>query len=175
MGWFGPKLEPGERVISQDPEAFVVWFMRICAAAMIGAVVWFALDGGAIPALLWAGAAALLILPDTLKPSRGLYRRQAVLTDRRLIYRPSDGRGHVAVPLAEIEIIQERDPEEILADPSDEPRKIVKLLGRTRIRESKGNSIGVRHGEQCFFFEPGRGKAERLRELISRAKEGTAS
>ena len=167
-------LEPGERIIAQEPEAFVMSFMRVCALLMVGCIVWFVLDGHAMLALFWAGAAAILVLPDMLEPSRGLYRWQAAITDRRLIYRPESGAGHVAAPLAKIEIIPERDPEEILADPSEEGRKIVKLFGKARIRDGKGRSIGVRHGERYFYFGTGKQKGEALRDLIARAKEGAA-
>lgn len=174
MNWFGPELEPGERVIAQDPEASVMWFMRVCGAAIIGGFVWSLMNGGVISTLLMAGAIVLVLLPDMRKPSGGLYRWQAAITDRRLIYRPEGEAGLVAVTLAEIEIIQERDPEEILADPSEGGRKIVKLFGKARIRDGKGRSIGVQHGERCFYFETGKRKGEALRDLIARAKQGAA-
>lgn len=163
-------LEPGERVIAQDPEAFVVWFMRICAAGMVGAVILFAVEGQAIAAVVSAGIIATMILPDILKPSDGLYRWQAVITDRRLVYHRPGEEGHVSAPLAEIEIIQERDPEEILADRSESAKTLVKLTGKSRIRDGNDRGIGIQHGEQSFYFETGKSKTRRLRELITLAK-----
>lgn len=163
-------LEPGERVVAQDPEAFVMWFMRICGAGMVGAVILFAIEGQAIAALVLAGITATMILPDILKPSDSLYRWQAVITDRRLVYRGPGEESHVSAPLAEIEIIQERDPEEMLTDRSEGAGRLVKLIGKSRIRDGKGRSIGIQHGEQSFYFETGKSKTRRLRELITLAK-----
>jgi hypothetical protein len=159
--------------MARDPAAFVMWLMRVCAAVVAVAVVWTVLDGDAISALLSAGVFAVLILPDMLKPSGGLYRWQAVITDRRLIYRTGDGTGYEDVPLSAIEILEPRDPEEILADPSEEARKMVKLLGERRIRDRADDSIGIQHGERRFCFETGKRKARRLRDAIA-ATKGTA-
>lgn len=163
-------LEPGERVIARDPEATVMWFTRLSVAVMIGAVVWFALDGDVILALLMAGGTALLILPDILKPSRGLYRWQAAITDRRLVYRSDNGAGYVTIPMTDIEILEPRDPEELFADPSEEARKIVKLLGKSRIRASMGDSIAVRHGARIFSFPVNKRGANRIRAAIEAAR-----
>ncbi len=170
MGWFGPKLQPGERLMARDPEALVMWFVRVCAAVVAGAVVWTVLDGDAISALLAVCAFALIVLPGMLKPSGGLLRWQAAVTDRRLIYRTGDGIGYEAVPLSEIEILELRDPEEILADPGKEAGKLVRLLGERRIRRGADDSIGIQHGGQSFYFQTGQQKAERIRAAIAAAK-----
>ncbi|MDH5750311.1 MAG: hypothetical protein OEY85_13455 [Rhodospirillales bacterium] len=170
MRWFGPKLEPGERMLARDPEAFVMWFMRICAVGMVAGLVGFALDGDVILAILMAGGIAALVLPDLRKQSRGLYQWHAALTDRRLIYRSDNDKGYVAVPLAELDLLQERDPEEILADQSEENQKMVKLLGKSRIRDDAGTSIGVQHDEQSFYFQTGKKKTGQIREIIETAK-----
>lgn len=150
-----------------------MWFMRGCTVALAVSTLWVALTGYAITASVWAGFVAALVLPDLLKPTSGLYRWSSAITDRRLIYRAGDGSCHIAAPLAEFEIVEEREPEKILADTSEKARKIVALLGKPRIRDGKACSIGIRHGERYFPFETGILQNRRLRELITRAKEGT--
>ncbi len=92
MAWFGPKLEPGERVVLRHwPERFVYGLGALIAAMDVGSL--FAVDRyvarsgapGGQELMLFAIGAVVLSL--ALLPLMVWFLRLAVVTDRRLLVR----------------------------------------------------------------------------------------
>ena len=160
-------LEPGERIVGRDPEAFVQWLMRIALAVFLLIAASFVADAVAetdwFEVSLWL-AAGLFMLFQVWSPSGEKFRWQSAITNRRLIYRSDGDNGYESVPLTEIEIVEPRDRFESI---TPEGVRLAKLVGTKFLKD---RLIGLRHGEQVFGFDLSKRNVARIRDAITGAR-----
>lgn len=109
MSWFGPKLEPGERVVWRLPATLTArqWTTGLAIAAAVVAMIlavalWFGSPNTAFFAMMIVILFGFRILPDCCGWGRTIY----VITDRRLLAKRSAyWWSPTEIRLDEIEII----------------------------------------------------------------------
>lgn len=110
MSWFGPKLEPGERLVWRYPEAltgrhwaFVIVVPVALAAAMFAIEFWMGSPENTVFYMINATTSGMLLL---VLYSLILMWRLAVTDRRLLVRRPAFWREPRGIPLHEIEDIR---------------------------------------------------------------------
>lgn len=110
MSWFGPKLEPGERLVWRSPKmptgrelVFGVSIVAAIVAAMFAIMLWMSAPENTVFAVINAANVGILLLSTFFF----LQQWRLAVTDRRLLMRRAAfWRAPREIPLCEIEDIR---------------------------------------------------------------------
>lgn len=139
-------LDPGERLLAQEPVVGIPWHVRLLAAIWLVAFVAALWHGSTQLIVVVAAASGLVLLLDKLRPGGTRAPWRAALTDRRLLWRAGAGSDYQAAALADVEVA------------GVSPGLI------------EAGRITIRHRTQLFEFTAGRRATKRIRLAIRRAK-----